>query len=130
MTEFVLERFDGADAWSKLPADVQARIGAIALESVATLSLMERVDEDALPASYGRIAFAAGIELERDMQAEVLDALPEDAFVASDGRSPRIPALLGGVCRVCGCSQNFACEGGCGWAAEDVCTACVSGGGR
>jgi hypothetical protein len=28
-------------------------------------------------------------------------------------------------CRVCGCSELDACEDGCGWAAEDLCTACI-----
>jgi hypothetical protein len=28
-------------------------------------------------------------------------------------------------CRLCGCTQDAACEGGCGWAAEELCTSCV-----
>jgi ParB/RepB/Spo0J family partition protein len=31
----------------------------------------------------------------------------------------------GGVCRVCGCTQEKACKGGCGWASPGVCTKCV-----
>ena len=32
-----------------------------------------------------------------------------------------------GVCRVCGCTEENACEGGCAWANEEktLCTACV-----
>lgn len=29
-------------------------------------------------------------------------------------------------CRACGCSQYDACEDGCDWAGEGLCTACVS----
>jgi hypothetical protein len=28
-------------------------------------------------------------------------------------------------CRVCGCTDDRACEGGCGWAEQDLCTACI-----
>jgi hypothetical protein len=28
------------------------------------------------------------------------------------------------VCRICGCWENEACEGGCGWAEADLCTTC------
>ncbi|MCJ2086939.1 hypothetical protein MKK88_13205 [Methylobacterium sp. E-005] len=122
------ERFDGAEAWSKLPADVQAEIGAIALEMAAVASLHDRLCQDDLPEIFHRTSDAATVELWRDLQAVTSDALPEDAFVASHGRMPRIPSLLGDVCRVCGCSQNDACDFGCGWAAEDLCTACVEGG--
>lgn len=122
------ERFDGASAWSKLPPDVQAEIGAIALEIAATDHLFERSRQDVLPELYGRVAKAAFRQLDRELLAAVDDALAEDAFVASDGQLPRIPLLIGGVCRACGCSQDDACDAGCGWAAEDLCTACVEGG--
>ena len=29
------------------------------------------------------------------------------------------------VCRVCGCSNEDPCEGGCQWVEEDLCSACV-----
>ncbi|MCK9435726.1 MAG: hypothetical protein M0Q12_00795 [Synergistaceae bacterium] len=28
------------------------------------------------------------------------------------------------TCRVCGCTDNHACEGGCYWVEEDLCSAC------
>lgn len=31
----------------------------------------------------------------------------------------------GDYCRVCGCTQNNACEGGCAWADEGLCTSCA-----
>ena len=120
-------RFNGEAAWSRLAPEQQAVIGAIALEIAANFHLMDRIYEDALPEGYARVSEAAAAELHRQLAIEAADALSEDALVAPDGRSPRIASLLGGVCRVCFCSQNDACEVGCGWAAEDLCTACVKG---
>ena len=133
MTEFVLERFDGAEAWAKLPADVQARIGAIALELVLAwhmLDLEGARPESALPPVLARVASASDALLMGEFEAAVIEALPDGAFTTARFGIPRIPSLLGGVCRACGCSQNDACDEGCGWAAEDLCTACVSGDGR
>lgn len=31
-------------------------------------------------------------------------------------------------CRVCGCTEDRACEGGCHWVEDDLCSACVEGG--
>lgn len=28
-------------------------------------------------------------------------------------------------CRVCGCTDTYACDDGCGWAAADMCTSCM-----
>lgn len=33
--------------------------------------------------------------------------------------------LDGQACRVCGCTQNNACEGGCYWVEPDLCSECV-----
>jgi len=125
----VPERFDGVEAWSKLPPDVQASIGAIALELVLTWHLLDQEGpgpESALSPLLTRAASASDGLLMHALEVTVTDALPADAFTTDDG-SPRIPSLLGGVCRVCGCSQDDACDTGCGWAAEDLCTACVEG---
>ena len=37
------------------------------------------------------------------------------------------PEVLKGLmcCRVCGCTDDKPCAGGCSWAGEDLCTACV-----
>ncbi|WP_426315568.1 hypothetical protein ACN9MF_11645 [Methylobacterium fujisawaense] len=124
------ERFDGAEAWTKIPAAAQAAIGAIALELTLAWHLQDAAGpgvESALPPVAARVAGIADSELMAELEATVVDALPEGAFTAADG-GPRIPSLVGGVCRSCGCSQNDACAVGCAWAAEDLCTACVVGG--
>lgn len=30
------------------------------------------------------------------------------------------------MCRVCGCTDEHACDGGCGWAADGLCTSCAA----
>jgi hypothetical protein len=30
------------------------------------------------------------------------------------------------VCRICGCTQNNACQGGCYWVESDLCSACAA----
>lgn len=39
----------------------------------------------------------------------------------------REAVLLAGVCRECGCTEDFACPQGCAWAddTKTLCTACV-----
>lgn len=37
----------------------------------------------------------------------------------------RPDALLTRRCRVCGCTDERACPGGCSWVEEDLCSACV-----
>lgn len=134
MTEILpaaFERFDGADAWSKLQAEVQAEIGAIALELVLVWHMLDLEGpgpESALPPVLSRVASASDALLMGGLEATVIEALPDGAFVTARFGIPRIPSLLGGVCHACGCSQNDACDEGCGWAAEDLCAACVSGG--
>ncbi|MBP2495013.1 hypothetical protein ABID82_005002 [Methylobacterium sp. PvP062] len=123
------ERFDGAEAWSKLGEDARAQVGIAALEMVCALRLAERADSEDLPELYERVGFTACNEMEAALSHAVDEVLPDDALDASDDR-PRIPASLGGVCRCCGCSQNDACEEGCSWAADDLCTAGVDGGGH
>lgn len=29
-------------------------------------------------------------------------------------------------CRVCGCTQNVACPGGCSWVEDDLCSECAA----
>lgn len=30
-------------------------------------------------------------------------------------------------CKICGCTDNHACKGGCFWVDDDLCSACVVG---
>jgi len=121
------ERFDGAAAWAKLPPEVQAEIGAIALEVVAAGQAQVSVEFDETHAPLARAGDRAALELNNALAVKAHLALGSECYFGADGQTPRIPSFLGGACRVCGCSQNDACDVGCGWAAEDLCTACVEG---
>ncbi len=30
------------------------------------------------------------------------------------------------TCRVCGCTDQYACDGGCWWVERDLCSACTN----
>jgi hypothetical protein len=42
-----------------------------------------------------------------------------------DGENPVYAETAPRACRVCGCTDDNPCAGGCGWAGEDLCTNCV-----
>lgn len=126
-----IERFDGPALWAALPAAVRAEVGALALELVCVWHLIDcegTGPESALPPALARAAAAADRLINPAFEDLVHQVLPEGAFLAADGVTPKVPALLGGICRACGCTQQDGCAEGCGWAAEDLCTACVDGG--
>lgn len=57
-----------------------------------------------------------------------------DAFNGAVGRAWMMGArvalnVAGGrePCRICGCWELEACDGGCGWAEPGLCTACAEG---
>ncbi len=39
-------------------------------------------------------------------------------------RSPAASVLARKCCRVCGCTDTRACQGGCSWVEHDLCSAC------
>lgn len=36
-----------------------------------------------------------------------------------------VPPPGPGVCRVCGCTDEYGCDGGCYWVEPDLCSSCV-----
>lgn len=60
-----------------------------------------------------------GLEARRSMREALagLAACAMDAAVVIEAQ----------VCRVCGCTHDNPCEGGCGWHELGLCTACVPG---
>jgi hypothetical protein len=125
-----LPRFDGAAAWAMLTAEDRAAIGAIALEYVVNMH-----GEDAyftgLEAKPEARPFIAGQPALMDMLMNaVAEAIANSDPVLNealndDAQPVPIPSLLGGVCRICRCSDYDACPEGCGWAEPDLCTACA-----
>lgn len=121
-----IARFDGRDAWGKIPPDQQVIIGAIALELVVAAHAAQFPNCEAIERAALAAQRLAGAYLQHNVIGTL--ALAEDT-------PPRIPSCLGRVCHVCGCSEHDACvtirgddtEGNCGWvegATPDRCTAC------
>ena len=121
----VHDRFDGAAVWADLPAEQQSRIGAIALELLAAWYAQEmgraELLDDETPLS--RAGGAADFLLINELRELLVEAVPR-AALEIDGQ-PRLPSMLGSVCRVCGCSHRDACGFGCYWIADDLCSACA-----
>lgn len=116
--------FDCAKLWDSLPAETQREIGKAAiLNSVAAIG-----QEAALAVGdmrRGRFYdIADGVSLAAILTpAEAAIALVVDA----DGELPLPNLAPFGVqqCQGCGCIDGVACPEGCGWAREDLCTACA-----
>lgn len=65
-----------------------------------------------------RIAVAASVHEDLSSQGEC-DPL---------GLADELESVIDRECRLCGCTQDHACEGetgSCGWAKGDLCTSCV-----
>lgn len=119
------DRFDGHAIWPTISPDQQAEIGATALELLAAWWAQEQAIDPFDGSLLARAADAADILLIEKLRVLMVEAVPRSALDAIDGE-PRLPAMLGPVCRECGCSQNDACPEGCAWAEPDLCTACVA----
>ena len=119
----VTDRFDGAAYWARLAPEDQAAIGAAALEWIAAEGMQDRAWEDSRP-DWARVGTAAEGACRSTIQDVFVGAIDREGLEASDG-TPRIPSLLGMVCRVCGCSEQDACPEGCGWAEDHLCTSCA-----
>jgi hypothetical protein len=125
-----VERFDGAAHWAKLSREAKDEIGAIALELVVAWHCQNRAYEDfpqEVPggAALLRAADAADQLLIDLLRSAFVDNIEEAELASEDGK-PRIPALLGPICRSCGCSQCDACQPlSCSWVEPDLCSACV-----
>lgn len=52
----------------------------------------------------------------------------EDADLVIDFLLNATPEEYDRACRMCGCTQDHACEGGCHWVEWDLCSKCVSKG--
>jgi len=97
---------DGEDLVEDGPRDVAGELRARLVHARAILheladlvdDLVEEVEDH--PELHGRL-----LELRQDVEPH-----------------------LGMACEVCGCTELDACPGGCGWAADHLCTSCATGG--
>ncbi|SFU51797.1 MULTISPECIES: hypothetical protein [unclassified Methylobacterium] len=122
------DAFDGAVAWAGLPAHVQARIGAAAVELGVAMALSEHARMPACRAGDEAVERAG--ELLREAVVGY-DGVPEGSWWegTADAGTFRIPSVVGMVCHACGCSHLDPCPDGCGWASDNLCTACAPGAG-
>jgi hypothetical protein len=135
-------RFDGLAAWPKLSPEEQAEIGALALELVVASRGMDvaycsGLEETPVARPFLSAATFLNDRLEDAVGDAIAGAVPAFDDALSDAiastvlahpdhacRMP-LPSLIGPVCRSCGCYHEDPCDEGCGWAEEDLCTACV-----
>jgi hypothetical protein len=117
---------DPLAAWNALPADVHQRIGAAAVAAaVASLGLSIAI-EHADPVAHRphHVAYSEALSLIYELVAiNVLDGDNETLPPRPDLRPLGIAQ-----CRVCGCTNDFACDGGCHWVRSDLCSACAEAG--
>ena len=126
-------RFDGLAAWPKLSPEEQAEIGALALELVVASRGMDvaycsGLEETPVARPFLSAATFINDKLEDAVGDAIVGAVPafDDALsdaIASAALAHHDHARR--ICRSCGCYHEDPCEGGCGWAEEDLCTACV-----
>jgi len=81
----------------------------------------EPVDDDRVAASLDLLANHAGKTLQ----------LPVQAIEARQAIAHHLDRLAAPVfdvrrCRMCACTDDEACEGGCWWVADDLCSRCSS----
>jgi hypothetical protein len=73
------------------------------------------------------VTFAGTVPMDfaDDADEEVIVRQAEAALASGSLTFDLAVSALDAVCRVCGCTEEEACEGGCAWAEPDLCTACV-----
>ena len=119
----IFERIDTKAFWAALPPEKQLEVGEAAVAFIAAGYVQFNVKQnDHLGV---RVAEAAFTKLE----SELFDVFGKDgaAFMGARGRH-KVPAGLGMICKACGCTEEDACPGGCGWEGENLCTACAGNG--
>ncbi|MCJ2048801.1 hypothetical protein [Methylobacterium sp. J-070] len=123
--------FDGDAVWSTLSPELQAKIGAFALEIAVGRVIHEHAGGPA-----GRAGLAAEAEVLEELCRAVngegglqTETWFEEARMMEPVRYRyRVPSYLGQVCYGCGCSEKDPCPEGCGWASDTLCTACKTTG--
>jgi hypothetical protein len=111
------ERFDVRAYWAGLTPEQQQALGeAFVLWYFARVAATERVGDQLSDAAKLRWAHAS--------HTAMLLMGPPDPGQQRVCEGPDLAVLGIRACRVCGCTQESACEGGCYWVAEDLCSSC------
>ena len=111
------DRFDDLALWDALPWDGQDEIGQAALNLALCCAGSDRHDNRRL--LFGRSENLAWASLQRAFGKHASEALERSPL-------PLPPAkLFARSCRICGCTDDRACKGGCHWIDRDLCSACA-----
>jgi hypothetical protein len=126
MTAWETETLDPLAVWNALPPYVQQRLGAAAVAAaVANLGAYIAIEQTDPEAHRPRVAaFSESLSL-------IYELVTINALDGDDTTMPPRPDLRPldiRQCRGCGCTDDFACDGGCHWVEDDLCSACLSGG--
>lgn len=101
------------------------------VEGVATVMVgAGRSDVEGLPAANVEGCWYTVWELTEGERARVAAGARIELWITHYGR-PISPVSLSvetrpGICRVCGCTDELACDEGCSWREPDFCSACGS----
>lgn len=91
------------------------------------LTMRMRSETGPIPADLDLLVLRITSELERsDPETDLAEAIGRAWMMGA--RVVLNTAQGRRTCRLCGCWEQEACEGGCGWAGDDICTACAPGG--
>jgi len=119
----LLETIDPVVAWRSLSIEARDAIGAAAIAAtVGVLGAdiaMERADI---------FAYRPRRSASEEAQSLLRALVNINVLEGDDTDLPPRPDLrpLGiRQCRTCGCTDDFACDGGCSWVETDLCSACV-----
>jgi hypothetical protein len=98
-------------------------IGQLAAEDLYELTGGDGGSRDDIQADLAALCAAGVIESVQLVEGET-DYGPT---LDQEAAARRLYGQLSGAvaCRVCGCSDDWACDEGCDWAEPDLCSACV-----
>lgn len=108
-------------------AELRALVGALSKE-ILNCKVADRIAELSreLSSEGVEIHSSEGTRLDKAF-ALACRQLQEFSGIAWQGLRKEILSIVDNepVCRICGCTQNNACDGGCYWAEEDLCSSCA-----
>jgi hypothetical protein len=108
------ERFDVDAFWQELSPDAQRCIGVAAVLFVASFDA-EHSDD------LSEVALRRWLHARRTV-FHFLRAIGPNRRQLTEG--PDLSTVAIRACRVCGCTEDSACEGGCHWVGPDLCSQC------
>lgn len=113
------ERFNARRAWAALDEHQRQAVGEAAL----LLQLASEAQDAAI--DDPPTAVSRRWELAFRVAARLLEAATPTNYDLYPG-GPNLAAIEVCACRICGCTDEFGCRGGCWWIEPDLCSACAA----